>query len=374
MRVLGVVTLVSPHGEYGGPVRVAVNQLRELASRGHDVVLAGGCRGFDGRPLAEIEGVPARLFPARTLLPGMGFAGLWSPGLLRGLRSHVREFDVVHVHAARDMVTLPAARLAQRAGIRTVLQTHGMIDESANPLAAPLDAVVTRRALRDATAVTYLTPEERRSLEVVSRAGARLVPLTNGVPAAGDTDQDRPRTEQSEVLYLARLAPRKNPLMFAQAAIELAADFPQTQFRIVGPDEGAAGEVSRLIETSTVGDQVRWEGALAPDATLARMRDAAVYVLPSVNEPYPMSVLEAMSVGLPVIVTKSCGLAAFVAEHRAGAVIDPDPESLRSSIAGFLADPVAAREAGRRGQEAVSRQRSMSAVADELEKLYSPPV
>ncbi|WP_228479750.1 glycosyltransferase [Microbacterium abyssi] len=366
-----MVTLVSPHGEYGGPVRVAVNQLRALAARGHDVVLAGGFRGYDGTPPAEIEGIPARLFPARTVLPGAGFAGLWSPGLLRGLRSHLGEFDIVHVHAARDMVTLPAARLAQRAGVRTVLQTHGMIDESSNPLAAPLDAAVTRQALRDATAVTYLTPEERRSLEVVSRGGARLAPLTNGVPTTGDADEDRVRPERSEVLYLARLAPRKNPLMFAQVAIELAADFPATRFRLVGPDEGVGEDVSRLIETAAVGDQVKWEGALAPDATLARMREAAIYVLPSVNEPYPMSVLEAMSVGLPVVVTKSCGLAGFIAEHRAGAVVDPHPESLKSAIAALLADPVAAREAGRRGRDAVLQYRSMSTVVDELEKLYS---
>lgn len=371
MKILGVVTLVSPHGEYGGPIRVAVNQLRELAARGHEVVLAGAHRGYHDAPPTEIEGVPARLFPARTLLPGAGFAGLASPGLLRGLRSHLREFDAVHVHAARDLVTLPAARMAQRAGLRTILQTHGMIDESSNPLTVPLDAVMTRKALRDAAAVTYLTPEERRSLEAVGRGSARLAPLANGVPPADHSGGDREQAERSEVLYLARLAPRKNPLMFAQVATELAADFPTTQFRLVGPDEGAGGAVSRLIETAGLGDRLRWEGALAPDATLERMREAAVYVLPSVNEPYPMSVLEAMSVGLPVVVTDTCGLAGFVAEHRAGVVVDADPGALRAAIAEFLADPDAAREAGRRGRAAVSQHRSMSTVADELEKLYS---
>ncbi|BDZ39259.1 glycosyltransferase [Microbacterium suwonense] len=372
MKILGVVTLVSPDGEYGGPLRVAVNQLRELADRGHDVVLSGSCRGYGGSPPTQIEGIPTRLFPARTVLPGTGFAGLTSPGLLRGLRAHVREFDVVHVHAARDLVTLPAARIAQRAGVRTVLQTHGMIDESANPLAVPLDAAITRRALRDAAVVTYLTPAELRSLEVVGRGAAQLQQLTNGVPIARERQTDA--ATRSEVLYLARLAPRKNPALFAQVAADLAAEFPQTRFRLVGPDEGVGAQVRDIIESAGLGERLVWEGALAPEETLERMLMASVYVLPSIDEPYPMSVLEAMSVGLPVIVTDSCGLAGFVAEHRAGAVIAPEPQALRNAIRELLADPAAARAAGRRGREAVTRTRSMSAVGDELERLYTQDV
>lgn len=374
MKILGVVTLVSPLGEYGGPVRVAVNQLRELAARGHEVVLAGGARGYDGPLPDRIEGLPARLFPVRTVLPGAGFAGLTSPGLLAGLRAHVREFDAVHVHAARDLITLPAARIAQRAGVRTVLQTHGMIDESSNPLAVPLDAVLTRPALRDAAAVTYLTPEERDSLRVVGRGGARLVPLTNGVPIPADAEELTDAAADPhgpEVLYLARLAPRKNPVMFARVAVDLAAQFPTARFRLVGPDEGEGSEVTRLIEAAGLRDRLVWEGPLPPEATLERMRSASLYVLPSVDEPYPMSVLEAMSVGLPVVVSTSCGLAPMVAEQRAGTVIDATPEELRAAIAALLDDPAEARAAGRRGRDAVAATRSMRAVAERLESLYT---
>ena len=367
MRILGVVTLISPHGEYGGPLRVAVNQLRELASRGHDVMLAGTHRGFDGSPPTEMDGVPLKLFPARTFLPGVGFAGLTSLSLMRWLRAAVRDFDIVHVHAARDLVTLPAARAAQRAGIRTVLQTHGMIDESTNPLAVPLDAAVTRAALRGAGAVTYLTERERRSLEAVGRGGMRLAALSNGVPAVSS---ERATPSVVEVLYLARLAPRKNAVMFAAAAAGLAPKFADARFRIVGPDEGSGAEVARVIASADLGDRLAWEGPLAPDRTLARMADASVYVLPSVDEPYPMSVLEAMSAGLPVIVTTSCGLADFITANDAGAVIEPSTVALRSAIDALLSDREAARLAGERGRAAVLEKKSMTAIGDRLESLY----
>ncbi len=182
VKILGVVTLLSPSGEYGGPTRVAVNQLRALQDRGHQVVLAGTQRGFEGNVPTEIEGVPVRLFPARTLLPRTGFAGLGSPELWSAVHRHAREFDVVHVHAARDLVTLPSALIALRRAVPIVVQTHGMIDETSHPLAVPLDLALTRPVLRRARIVTYLTSRERASLEVVSHGEARLEELPNGVP------------------------------------------------------------------------------------------------------------------------------------------------------------------------------------------------
>jgi glycosyltransferase involved in cell wall biosynthesis len=367
MKVLAVVTLVSPHGEYGGPLRVAVNQLRALADRGHEVVLAGATRGYDTPP-QSIDGVPTRLFPARTLVPGTGFAGLGSPGLWRALRRHVREFDVVHVHAARDLVTLPAARIAQQAGIPTVLQTHGMIDETTNPLAVPLDAALTRPALHSARYVTYLTPRERDSLRAVAGGRISLTDLPNGVPEARTVADPGGSTE---VLYLARLAPRKRPELFVEAAEILAPEIPQATFRLVGPDEGEADGVSRRIAASGLGDRLRWEGALPPDETGSRLARAGVYVLPAVDEPYPMSVLEAMSAGLPVVVTDSCGLAPVVTDADAGIVVDDRRESLVDAIRVLLADPAAAAERGRRGQELMQREFTMDAIAARLERLYN---
>lgn len=367
MKVLGVVTLVSPHGEYGGPTRVAINQLAALRALGHEVVLAGGQRGFPDGPPTELEGVPARLFPVVSALPRSGFAGLASPGLWRAVHQHHQEFDVIHVHAARDLVTLPAAYIAQRRGARVVLQTHGMIDPSSNPLAVPLDAVLTRPVLENAHAVTYLTHVERRGLEAVARGSVRLVDLPNGVPEA---DGVTGRAETPHVLYLARLAERKRPTHFVQAAAILAAEFPEVRFTLIGPDEGEGQSVRAAIERSGYSDRIRWEGAVSMSDTMSRMHQATVYVLPSVDEPYPMSVLEAMSTGLPVIVTDTCGLASFVTENDAGTVISDSVSDLVGAMRELIADPDRASIIGGRGRRAVREKRSMAAIARRLEQLY----
>lgn len=78
MRILQVVSLLSPDGAFGGPARVAINQSAALIRKGHDVTLAAGTRGYPIPP-TDIGGVPLRLFPARTLLPGLGFPACGYP-------------------------------------------------------------------------------------------------------------------------------------------------------------------------------------------------------------------------------------------------------------------------------------------------------
>jgi glycosyltransferase involved in cell wall biosynthesis len=367
-HIAHVVTLLSPDGAYGGPVRVAVNQLTALAERGHDVTLFASHRGY-AEPPTNIDGVPVVSFPARTAIPGTGFAGLAAPALTRELRRRVDSFDVVHVHLARDLVTLPAARVVRRAGVPLFVQTHGMIDPSTNPLAGPLDAALTRPTLRAASAIFHLTDRERRDLLAVGAPETALVPLVNGVPDSGDLSAHP--AASNEVLFLARLHRRKRPTAFVRAAIALADRFPEAEFTLVGPDEGEGAAVERLIDGSGHRARIRWEGPLAPEQTLNRMSRAAVYVLPSIDEPFPMSVLEAASLGLPVIVTDSCGLAEPVSSAGAGIVVDHSADSLIEALRHLVSDRDRRRRVGESARAMAVDRFSMDAVASSLMTRYA---
>ena len=365
MRILSLATLVTPTGDYGGPLRVAVNQAQALRERGHEVTLMAGQRGFEGRPPAEVGGVPAKLFPVRRIAPRTGFAGLSAPQMIRHLISNLGEYDVVHVHLARDLITLPAALLARRQRVPYVLQCHGMIDASTALLARVGDPLMTRPALAGACRVLYLTPTERQDLTALLPGTDKLEHLPNGVPPASCTaDPNEP-----EVLYLARLTARKRPRLVVDVADALQEEFPQARYRIVGPDEGEAAHLQAAIARSHA--DVLWEGPLDPARTLDRMSRAGIFVLPSVDEPYPMSVLEAMSVGLPVVVTDTCGLAPLIARTGAGLVVDAGTDSLVAAVRSLLADPVRTAQMGRRGQLTARHELGMSAIADTLESIYA---
>ena len=290
-------------------------------------------------------------------------------GMGRWLRRSVTDFDVVHVHLARDFVTLPAARRALRQDVPIVVQPHGMIDASESLLAKPLDALWTVPTLRRARSVFHLTPRESADLEHVAGAGRlALRPLHNGVPSA---PRREPRTDGvQEVLFLARLHQRKRPDMFVKMANALAAEGVDASFTLVGPDEGEGAHIAALIDEYGLAGRVSMEGAVSPEDSGARLARASVYVLPSVDEPYPMSVLEAMAIGLPVVITDSCGLAPLVAESQSGIVVGSDLESLVSAVLRMLRDPDEAANMGENGRRIVETELQMGNVARILEEVY----
>ena len=369
MKILQIATLISPRGEYGGPVRVAINQTRELLAAGHDVLLAAGAQGFGRRLPTEFDGVPVKLFDAYNPVPRAGFSGLISPGLQQWLKTAVKSADVTHIHLGRDLVTLPAATQLRRQHRPYVLQTHGMVAPSSHPLAGTVDAVWTKRALAAAATVFYLTPEERRGLSAVTSAALCLKELHNGVP---QTEQAPVAADAPlEVLFLARLHARKRPLIFIEMAKILHRKFPSVRFSMVGPDGGEGPAVEEAIRQAALGDALRWEGALAPERTIDRIGQTTIYVLPSVDEPFPMSVLEALSLGKPVVVTDTCGLAAAIAEAGAGIVIDSSLESLVAGVGDLLANPSRQKSAGGRARLLTNKKFSMEAIRHQLETVYS---
>lgn len=362
MRILHVVTLISEDGAYGGPARVALNQAEALTRLGHDVTVAAA--GTDHSPASSR--VDVRLFRPRTVIARTGFAGLAAPGMLRWLATNARTFDVCHVHLARDLVTLPAAVLCRSRGVPSVAQTHGMIDASDNMLARPLDAVATRTALRRSAAVFYLTERERSDLIEVAGVGMNLVKLINGVP---ELPEQAPRTDP-EVLFLARLHPRKRADLFVDMAEIVVRKHDSVTFAMVGPDAGTADAI-----VPRTGSRIRWEGPCAPDKTAERMRAATIYVLPSVDEPYPMSVLEAMAVGLPVVVTDTCGLAPDIARIGCGIVVPGGAlQPLVDAVEVLLGDADLRADMGRRGRAAARTEFGTDAVAQLLDERYQEAV
>lgn len=323
MKILHVVTLHTPDHAFGGPTRVALNLSRVQRAEGDDARIMALGDGFDGPLPRQVEGVPVHLYRARRLLPMFEVSGITSGALLLAARRMMRGADVVHVHLMRDLVTLPAALLALASGTPLVIQTHGMVDPTEKRVAQLTDLLGVRKVLRGADAVLHLTESERIDVNAVAAPVelTRTVRLVNGVrPQKRKPGRDpaRPPT----VLFLARIQERKRPEDFVAAMPAVLAEHPDARFVLAGPDTGALPGTLRLARELGVLDSLDHVGPLGHEEVLAAGRQADVYVLPSIEEPLGVSVLEAMSVGTPVVITRTCGLGPDVAEAGAGRVID----------------------------------------------------
>jgi glycosyltransferase involved in cell wall biosynthesis len=368
VRIAHVLTYVSADGAYGGPLAVMVAQCRELAARGHRVEVFAG---WDGVATLEIPGVTVHLFRVFRAVP-MGFSGLVSPALFRAMAARAQQFDVVHVHLSRDLIAAPTAlaTLLRKRHPRVYLQTHGMIKPDARLKARVFDIAI-RPILRRSTSVFALTTADAARIGEVARGGASIVELPNGVPGQDDVQASRGASGVPEVLFLARLQPRKRVQLFAEAAALLLADGLNARFSVVGPDEGDLAELRRFVDSRGLADSIVYEGAIAPGTAPDRLRASDVYVLPSLNEPFPMTVLEAMSVGLPTVVSATCFIADRLREHDAVVLFDGGAPELAAAIRGLLVDPDARRALGERARRTAERYFSVGAVADSLEHYYS---
>jgi glycosyltransferase involved in cell wall biosynthesis len=306
-----------------------------------------------------------RLFPARTLLPFLGFSGMTAPGLVRWVRAHLDDFDVVHIHLGRDLMVLPVAALAHRRNAAYVAQTHGMVIPSRHPLAGPLDALWTRRILTGAAAVFCLNEAELHHIREVAGPDVHTVLLPNGVPEYPVTRQ---HADPPEVLFLARLHARKRPVLFVEMAHRLLAEGVRARFAMVGPDEGEGPAVLSAIGGES---RIRWEGPVDPEQAPQRIAQATLYVLPAEREPYPMAVLEAMSVGVPVVVASDCGLAPVIRDTSSGQVAAGSVEEFAAAVRTVLAD---ADEFGRRASETARRDFAMGQVARRLLAVYEEAI
>ncbi|NLT55944.1 MAG: glycosyltransferase [Actinomycetales bacterium] len=370
MRIAHVVNLVDGEASYGGPLRVAVNQVDELNRRGHQAVLVAGADSAARRDPARVLGATSRrLFRSLDLAGGRSFAYHWTPGLHAWLLTHGRSFDVCHVHLARDLTTAPAAQLLRLLRVPYVVQTHGMVVPSPRRSAWAFDRLLVRGAMRRAATGFVLTGEELDGVRALGFGDLPVEILPNGVPTA-----DLPAEGADgppEVLYLARLHECKRPVRFVEAAQLLLARGVDADFTLLGPDEGELPAVTAAIARRPELTRVSYGGVAPMAGSLARIARASVFVLPSARDAFPMVVVEAMSVGVPVVVTEACGLAPMIAEAGAGTIVPADdPAALAAAVEGLLADPALARKSGENGRALVDRSLSIEAVGRRLEESY----
>lgn len=166
------------------------------------------------------------------------------------------------------------------------------------------------------------------------------------------------------VLYVGRLAPKKGVEYLIEAMVDVDA-----HLTIVGD----GSERNRLEEfAEELGVSVTFVGEVPPDEVDQYYRDAAVFVLPSLEgEGMPNVVLEAMSWGLPVVVTTSGGLPTIVDNTKTGYIVPMrDPTAITSKIKMLIASPIKQKKLGESAREYVLSNQSWSWLLSELQPIY----
>lgn len=289
----------------------------------------------------------------------------------RALRRASKDVDVVHVHTALvPLVTLVRAGILVRAGRprrkRVLLHVHsGLVEIWLHGRAR---ALLARLLLRPCDTVIACSEGSRAAL--AAALGDRVILVDNGVDTEAFTPGPKDREGPPRVLYAGLISPRKGVPDLVRASRLLIERGVDHELVLAGgtPDEGAEDEREARAEDSPA---ARWAGPQPHEAMPDLHRSADVFCLPSWWEAMPLSVLEAMSCGVPVVATAVGDVPRVVRPGATGLLVPPrEPEALADALEELLTDPAKRREWGGAARRLVERRHSEGVVVDGLRELY----
>jgi glycosyltransferase involved in cell wall biosynthesis len=342
--------------EVGGLEKLLVEFARH-ADRGwfdlRFVTLAGR-----GSLAGEVEALG---WPVRALELGDGLRER-ARALGRLARLFARErVGVVHTHSEGPLLYgAPAARLAR---VRRVIHTrhHGP------------DLGRSRRALRAMALASRCVD----LVACVAEDGARHA-VAEGVPASrvvtvwNGIDLKRfacagPRPGGPAVA-VARLTPEKDLATLLCASAEALTREPDFRLEIAG-DGPLRGELEELAGSLGLGERVRFLGQV--DDVAGLLGRAGLLVLSSVKEGVPLTLLEAMARGLPVVATRVGGCPEVVEDGRTGLLVPPgEPGALAAAVLALWRDHGRAAGMGRAGRERAESHFDVRRTVARYESMY----
>jgi glycosyltransferase involved in cell wall biosynthesis len=200
----------------------------------------------------------------------------------------------------------------------------------------------------------------------------KLTVVPNGIPAPARIPEPDPELRvrllggRSDflVLTLARLHAQKGHADLLAAAAQV----PDATFVLAG-DGPLRGELEQRARQLGVAGRCVFLGHRRDVPALLAAAD--VFVLPSLYEGLPVSVLEAMAAGRPVVATAIGGTDEAVRDEVTGLLVPPhDPAALAAAIGRLRADPALARRLAAAGRDRVEREFSSEATARRVMEIY----
>ncbi|WP_354682049.1 glycosyltransferase family 4 protein [Cupriavidus necator] len=346
------------NSEIGGAQSHVADLMQSLAGKADMVLLAGG----DG-PLFDI----AKRAGARTIRLARLDNALSPWRAVTALRELVKALkqaapDLIHAHSAK------AGALGRIAGfllgIPVVYTVHGFAFKPQAPARQRIAARVAEWLLAPLTARLVCVAEAERQLARSLPVPAdRIAVVPNGIADTGQ--RATPEDPMRRIVMVARFAAPKRP----DAVIRAFARSGLADCELVLAGDGPEREAMQRLADAIAPGRVQFPGNVADIAGL--LSTAQAFTLASDHEGFPLSVLEAMRAGLPIVASDLPGIREQLEDGRHGLLVDHrDEAALSTAFSGLAADAPLRASLGHAARQRWEQHYGLKRMADATWNLY----
>lgn len=330
MKILNVITSVNPAG--GGPIEGVKQVGQVLVEGGHTFEVAS----LDAPNDPWVAECPLTVFPLGPSRTSYAY----SPHLVPWLRSNAQRYDAIIARGIWQFGSFGVWLALHKSETPYYVYTHGMLDpwfKVTYPLKHLKKSLYwpwgDYRVLRDARAVCFTCEEERvLARQSFSRYRCNEVVVNYGTSGPqGEADATRevflirfPELRSKRIVFfISRIHEKKGCDLLIEAFAKMTKRDSSLHLVIAGPDQmGWQGQLQALGERLGIADRISWPGMLTGDLKWGAFHAADVFMLPSHQENFGIVVAEALSCGLPVLISNKVNIWREIESDGAGLVDD----------------------------------------------------
>ena len=230
--------------------------------------------------------------------------------IVAGVIARTYKFDISHSH---DWLTYPAGIHAKQVtGKPLIIHVHATDFDRSRGNVNPTVYNIEKDGMDNADHIITVSNLTRRTvIEKYHIDPAKVTTVHNAVEPLSKEIQSivMPRNTRDKVVtFLGRITMQKGPEYFVEAAAKVLQKKNNVRFVMAGSGDMMDKMVS-LAARRNISDRFHFTGFLKGRQVYEMLKASDVYVMPSVSEPFGISPLEAMQVGVPSIISKQSGCA-----------------------------------------------------------------
>jgi len=285
--------------------------------------------------------------------------GLWWE-LLRS------DFDLLHTHSHLFFTTFFSVIISKIKNKPSVVTVHGVKavrNKATNLFQEFWLQVLSRYIFKMSDKIICLTKADAEEIKNYGADAEKIEIISNGINTQLFSPCDY---HNNYILWVGRFVEEKGLKYLVDAVGDIIEDFLNKKFVLVG--EGPLrGEIEARIYKKNLSKFFEIRNNCLQEEIAKLMKECELFVLPSLQEGFPKSLLEAMACGKPVITTN--GLKEIVGD--AGITVTPGSvEELKTALKTFLSDPSKEKRSGEQGRKYVERNWSWDIVSKKIDVVY----